>query len=175
MPPLLPFNMANPLARAAIQVETSMIKEAINEVMNHKMKDVVKELTNEIRVAQAASNPNDAKEIADLRRLLGSCRLVITCMADLSKFVSTDTDEFDNAQIRLESLEALVGGVFDDSDDANQGVFREYSSQMQWVRSERRLFYEANTAQMATIAELNEDLAAQKETVRRLNLELDRR
>lgn len=40
MPPLLPFNMANPLVRSAVQVETSRIKEAVREVFKDNMAEL---------------------------------------------------------------------------------------------------------------------------------------
>lgn len=40
MPPLLPFNMANPLVRSAVQVETSRIKEAIREAFKDNMAEL---------------------------------------------------------------------------------------------------------------------------------------
>ena len=56
MPPFLPYDMPNPLVRAAVQVQTSRIKEAIDEVVGHKMKDVVNDLTAEIRKVRTASD-----------------------------------------------------------------------------------------------------------------------
>ena len=95
MPPLLPYNMPNPLVRAAVEVQTSRIKEAIDEVMNHKMKDVVKELTKEIRKVRTASNPDDVDLIDDLQQQL----------SERNRELSTCDNRLEDAWSRLELCE----------------------------------------------------------------------